>query len=161
MLEDEPLQKLDPAVAKVWRIKFLIGGSVATIVGAAYDVLNLFDTGRFLPTGVATGGALIVFGLVSWLVPSLRYRFWRYRVSEEELMLERGILNRITTIVPLRRVQHIDVSQDLIEKEFSLGKLVVHTAGTRSSEVVLPGLPFDEASRLRDLIKRYIRDEPV
>ena len=76
-------------------------------------------------------------------------------------MLVRGIINRVTTIVPLRRVQHLDVSQDIIEKEYALGKLIVHTAGTRSSEVILPGLLYHEAERLRDRIKLYITDEPV
>lgn len=132
-----------------------------TLIAAAYDVLNLFDDGRFLPLGLATGVALLVFGLGAGLIPKFRYRFWRFYLTDEELFLERGIFNRITTIVPLRRVQHMDVSQDIIEREYTLGNLVVYTAGTRGSQVVLPGLQFEEAQDLRERIKLYITDEPV
>lgn len=134
---------------------------MVTLVAAAYDVLNLFDDERFLPLGLATGVALVAFGLGGWLLPKFRYRFWRFYLTDEELFLERGIFNRITTIVPLRRVQHMDVSQDIIEREYTLGNLVVYTAGTRGSQVVLPGLQFEEAQALRERIKLYITDEPV
>jgi hypothetical protein len=160
-MPDLELRQLDPAIQKVWRIRILISGTIATLAGAAYDVLNLFDTERFLPLGLATLSALVVFGLSSWLLPKFRYRFWRFSLTDEELFLERGIFNRVTTIVPLRRVQHMDVSQDVIEREFSLGNLVVYTAGTRGSQVVLPGLQFDEAEQLRERIKLYITDEPI
>ena len=134
---------------------------VATLAAAAYDVLNLFDEDRLLPLGVATLGMILLFSLSIWQLPRWRFRFWRFRLTDEELFLERGIINRVTTIVPLRRVQHMDVSQDIIEREYELGNLIVHTAGTRSSTVVLPGLQFDEAEQLRDRIKLYITDEPV
>lgn len=134
---------------------------MVTLIAAAYDVLNLFDDERFLPLGLATGVAFLVFGLGAGLLPKFRYRFWRFYLTDEELFLERGIFNRITTIVPLRRVQHMDVSQDIIEREYTLGNLVVYTAGTRGSQVVLPGLQFEEAQDLRERIKLYITDEPV
>lgn len=160
-MPDLDLRQLDPAIQTVWRIRILISGTVATVAAAAYDVLNLFDSERFLPLGLATASALIVFGLSAWLLPKFRYRFWRFSLTDEELFLERGIFNRVTTIVPLRRVQHMDVSQDIIEREYSLGNLVVYTAGTRGSQVILPGLQFDEAEQLRERIKLYINDEPI
>jgi hypothetical protein len=53
------------------------------------------------------------------------------------------------------------VSQDILEREFALGRLIVHTAGSRSSDVVIPGLPLDTAERMRDEVKRYILDDPL
>lgn len=93
--------------------------------------------------------------------PRLWYRFWRYSLRGEELYLVRGIFNRVSTVVPLRRIQHLDVSQDIIEREFDLGKLIVHTAGTKSSDVVLPGLAFAEAERLRDELKHFILEDTL
>lgn len=155
----EDMQALDPAIRKVWRIKFAFLGSIVLLGAIVYDVSNLFDADRTLALGLAPSVALVVFtSLVIW-IPGFRYRSWAFRLTEQELLLERGILNRVRTIVPLRRVQHLDVSQDLVEREFDLGKLIVHTAGTRSSEVVLPGLRLEEAESLRDRIKAYITDD--
>jgi uncharacterized protein len=63
--------------------------------------------------------------------------------------------------VPLRRIQHLDVSQDILEREFGLGKLIVHTAGLRSSDVVLPGLQHEVAERLREEMKHYILEDAL
>ena len=156
-----PRQQLDARIVAVWRIKLGLFLGVVFLAASAYDILNLFDEDAFLRPGVASGLCLVIAIAASLWIPRFRHRFWWYRLTDEELVLERGIINRILTIVPLRRVQHIDVSQDLIEREYELGKLIVHTAGTRSSEVVLPGLPFERAEALRDRIKAYIHDEPV
>lgn len=155
----EGMEPLDPAIRKVWRVKFAFLGSIVLLGAIVYDVSNLFDGDRTLALGLAPSIALLLFtGIVVW-IPGFRYRSWAFRLTDQELLLQRGILNRVRTIVPLRRVQHLDVSQDLVEREFELGKLIVHTAGTRSSEVVLPGLRLEVAESLRDRIKAYITDD--
>jgi hypothetical protein len=155
------MNRLDPRVRKVWAIKLAVAGAVVLLAAIVHDVANLFDAERWMPLGVVPGVVLVVFSATVLWVPRLRYRFWWFALTEQELVLERGILNRVRTIVPLRRVQHLDVSQDIVEREFDLGKLVVHTAGTRSSEVVVPGLRLEEAERLRDRIKAYIVDDAL
>lgn len=159
---EDKLRPLSPAVKVVWRIKLglfwlLVLGGTAT-----YEILAfLGNSERVLPPGTTLLLVLIVGSAMTIFVPELRYRFWRYNLRPEELYLERGILNRVRTIVPLRRIQHLDVSQDVIEREFDLGKLIVHTAGSRSSEVVLPGLRYDEAQALRDELKHYVLEDAV
>lgn len=151
------LQPLDPAIRTVWTLK--LGALTALFLAFAffYDLVNLFSSGNhLLPIGVASGLVLLLGGAFSIIWPRLRYRYWRFDLRPDELYLERGVLNRVRTIVPLRRIQHLDVSQDLLEREFALGKLIVHTAGSRSSDVVVPGLRYEEAERLRDDVRSYI-----
>jgi len=155
------MRQLDPSIRTVWAIKYLIFFGVLFVAAVIYDLTGLFSADRFLFPGLAS---LIVFfagGAVSYFIPRLRYRFWRFDLRQEELLLERGILNRIRTVVPLRRIQHLDVSQDIFEREFDLGKLIVHTAGTRSSDVILPGLRYEEAERLREEMKHYILEDTL
>ncbi len=35
-------------------------------------------------------------------------------------------------------------------RRYGLGKLVIHTAGTRNAVVEIPGLEYDDAARIRD-----------
>jgi hypothetical protein len=153
------MQPLDLAIQKVWRIKLSIWAGLLGLGAVSWEVWHLFDVARWWPAGTLAGTVVLVGTLLLVYLPRRRYRSWRYTLGAEELYLERGVLNRVRTIVPLRRVQHLDVSQDLVEREFDLGKLIVHTAGTRSSEVVLPGLRLAEAERLRDEIRRYVLAE--
>ncbi len=155
-------QPLDPSIKTVWTIKLGLFMAAALLIAFFYDLTHLFSAeSGFLPAGVATGAVLMGGGVYCAVWPRLRYRFWRFAVRPEELYIQRGVLNRVRTIVPLRRVQHLDVSQDILEREFSLGRLIVHTAGSRSSDVVIPGLPLEEAESIRDEVKQYILDDPL
>ena len=60
---------------------------------------------------------------------------------------------RTRTVVPFGRVQHIDVSEGPVERRFRLATLILHTAGTRSAAVSLPGLTREEAESMRDRIE--------
>ncbi len=155
------MRPLDPAIKMVWMIKLALGWGFLFLAAITYDILQFFEPDRWAPFGVVSGAVVLVGVVLALVLPRLRYRFWRFDLRPEELYLERGVWNRVRTIVPLRRIQHLDVSQDLLERNYGLGKLIVHTAGTRSSDVVLPGLRFEEAERLRDEVKHYITEDAV
>lgn len=161
VVSDDTVHSLDPSIRSIWRIKFA-GLLLATFLPALfYDLTHLFSPNSWLPFGVLSG-TVLGLGLLHGVVwPYLRYRAWGFALRPEELYMEHGVLNHVRTVVPLRRIQHVDVSQDLIEREYALGRLVVHTAGSRSSDVVIPGLPLPEAERIRDAIKRFILEDPL
>ena len=82
-------------------------------------------------------------------------------MDPEELQVRRGVWTRVQTIVPLDHVQHIDVSQGPLERAFGICSLVLHTAGTLHSQIVLPGLTRTTAERMRDEIRGRVREEPA
>lgn len=155
------MESLDPAIRIIWRIKLLLWTLAALLPTLFYELTHLFAPNRWAPPGFWVLLVLMVGGGLSWWLPRQRYRYWRYALRPEELVLERGVLVRVRTIVPLRRVQHLDIAQDLLEREFGLASIVLHTAGTRHSAVVLPGLRLEQAERLREAIKRYILEETL
>jgi len=157
----EGLQDLAPAIVKVWRIKSGLFSAVLVIIAVVLDILNLFDSDKLAPFGVIPLVVLAIALFFALWIPRLRYKYWGYDLRAQELLLVRGILNRVHTIIPLRRIQHLDVSQDIFEREFEVGKLIIHTAGTRSSDVILPGLSIDVAEKLRDEMKEFITDEAL
>jgi len=159
--QTQDLRPLHPSARKAWTIKLLLAGSVVVLAALVYDLTGIFSVDRPIPLGLPTITAIVLTVGGGTVLPRLWYHFWRYALRDEVLFLERGIFNRVRTVVPLRRIQHLDVSQDIIEREFDLGKLIVHTAGTRSSDVVLPGLAFEEAERLRDELKNFILEDTI
>lgn len=80
-------------------------------------------------------------------------------MDADELQVARGIWTQVHTVVPLDRVQHIDISQGPVERGCGVCRLVVHTAGTLHSQVVLPGLSRPRAEEMRDEIRARIRQE--
>lgn len=116
-----------------------------------------------LPIMPGTLSAAAAVAVLAWgmLMARRRYRSWGYRLDEEELHIQHGIWTRVRTIVPFGRVQHIDVAQGPLERQFGVGTLILHTAGTRNSTVVLPGLAHEEAGRIRDVIRARIRQDLI
>jgi membrane protein YdbS with pleckstrin-like domain len=158
VVTEETIHSLTASIRTIWSIK-LVGLTLLLFLPVLfYDLTHI---GTWLPFGVLSGTVLGLGLLHSFVWPRLRYRAWGFALRPEELYTEHGVLNHVRTVVPLRRIQHVDVSQDLIEREYALGRLVVHTAGSRSSDVVIPGLPLAEAERLRDEIKRFILEDPL
>jgi membrane protein YdbS with pleckstrin-like domain len=69
----------------------------------------------------------------------------------------RGWLWHVDTLVPLVRVQHLDIARGPLDKAFGTATLVVHTAGTHNSIVKLPGLSPERAGELAAIIRTHIQ----
>ncbi len=159
-LSVDEIHALEPSIRTVWSIKRSAFVAFVSLGALFYDIISFLESDAF-PFGVLTGTVVVLGGIYAFLWPQLLYKSWGFSIRSEEIYIEHGVLNHIRTIVPLRRIQHLDVSQDLLEREFSLGRLVVHTAGSRSSDVVIPGLNLKEAERIRDQVKQYILEDPL
>lgn len=148
---------LHPGQLKVLRVRAAFIALVLIVVIVAADLGPLRETP--VPPGAISGPIVLLLILWALWSPGRRFRSWAYLAAEDELHIQHGVWTRIRTVVPYGRVQHIDVAQGPIERRFGVGRLIVHTAGTRSSTVALPGLEIGEAGRIRDVIRGQIRQD--
>lgn len=151
------MDPLAPAQLKVFRARGAIAALI--LIGVAIFAEWVLSHSDRLPTGLILAPALLLAMMLVFFFPARSYHAWRYRVTDDELHVANGIWLRSRTVVPFGRVQHIDVSQGPIERRFGVGTLTLHTAGTRSSAVFLPGLELAAAERLRDEIRAQIRQD--
>lgn len=158
MADETNLRPLHPDQVKVLRVRFGAAAAALIAVAAFVDLVVLDGT---TPRGLVTGIAALLALAGTALLPRRRYRAWGYREGADELHIRHGLFKRVLTVVPFGRVQHIDISQGPVERRYDLGTLTLHTAGTRSAAVSLPGLGHGEAERLRDRIRAKIRQDLV
>ena len=151
------MRPLDPRELKVIRIRVALTFLFLMIPALALDRLALeaAETPPFLLPGLV---ALLAIPAII-LLPGRRYRAWAYAERDDELHLRHGLWTRVQTAVPFGRVQHIDVAQGPIERRFDLARLILHTAGTRSAAIPLPGLVHSEAEQMRDRIRARIKQD--
>ena len=127
------------------------------LIGAiVLDRLVLADTWAVGLVPLIVG--FFAFGSVV-LSPSRIYRRLGYALDSRLLRVVRGWLFHVDTVVPFVRVQHIDVTRGPFDKLFGTASLVVHTAGTLNSTVLLPGLSPERAGELRDTIREHVRTD--
>jgi membrane protein YdbS with pleckstrin-like domain len=74
---------------------------------------------------------------------------WGYAERDNDLVVRHGLLIRRLSIVPYARMQYVDVTAGPLERAFGLATVQLHTAAA-ASDARVPGLPPEEAARLRD-----------
>jgi membrane protein YdbS with pleckstrin-like domain len=157
-MESLTLRPLDRGLLRLMQIRGAIAGCLL-LAGAAVGELWVERLVE-LPFGLLLGAALLLLLYLAVLAPPRRYRAWAYGMDSEELHVRRGVWTRVQTVVPLGHVQHIDVSQGPLERALGICSLVLHTAGTLHSQIVLPGLTRSAAEGMRDEIRGRMREEP-
>ena len=94
-------------------------------------------------------GVVLAFGVWRAVIEVRAVRAWGYAERDNDLLVRHGLLVRHLSIVPYARMQYVDVTAGPLERAFGLATVQLHTAAA-ASDARVPGLPPDEASRLRD-----------
>ena len=148
-------QKLPPRARTLFVGATAIGFALSATVAAVVFCLSARPSWLWwLPPACALPAA----ALGAWL-GWRRYRHTRWLLDADGFGLRRGRLWQSDTRVPGSRVQHLDIRRGPLERHFRLATLVIHTAGTRHSEVSVSGLAADDAERLRDHLARQTDDD--
>lgn len=149
------LEPVDPGYKNVLRVRFALFWGMLSIAAIILDQA-LSGTGfEGLPSVLVP-----LLGLISVAIaPQRIYARLRYGLSERILQVVRGWMFRTDTVVPLVRVQHLDVVRGPLDKLFGTASLVVHTAGTHNSIVTVPGLAPERAEAVRDIIREHVRTD--
>lgn len=143
-----------------WRSLGCIYAVIYLLIPSAYGTLSVIKDWPVWPIPLLV---LLALGLsllsIVWL-PVWRWKRWRYRVTEHEIALSRGILIRTGTLIPMIKVQHVDSEQGPLMRRFQLSGVSISTAGG-SHEI--PALDDQEAIDLRNRIAELARvvDEDV
>jgi uncharacterized protein len=140
----EPSRTLAGEARWVWLVEQVLGWGVAIVV--AMIVAAQLDGGWATLLRVAPVAGLVV---CTPLVPWLRWRRWRWEVRPEAIDIRRGTVTIRRTLVPMRRVQHVDTRRGVLEQALDLATVVVHTAAG-SHEI--PLLRLADAAEVRDRI---------
>jgi membrane protein YdbS with pleckstrin-like domain len=98
------------------------------------------------PAGMAV---VVSYGIWRSIVTFRAVRAWGYAERDQDLLVRHGLLIRRLSIVPYARMQFVDVTAGPLERAFGLATVQLHTAAA-ASDAKVPGLPPEEAARLRD-----------
>jgi uncharacterized protein len=160
MTISEPQKRISERALTVWKISAGLHSLVVWIIAGGLITLTvLFDWPYWI-----IGAAVVVAALYSYLfivlLPTLRWKRWRYEVREQEIELQYGVFIIKKTLIPMIRVQHVDTQQGPLLRKYRLSTVTVSTAATVHE---IPALDMEEAEGLRTSISRLARvaDEDV
>lgn len=150
-IEQAPYDPLDERVIPYWRLSGLIGWilPMLLLLGMAVWVGGLVLGRIHLAVLLWMGWGLGVI-VWTWWYPPRAYAAWGYRRDGQVLELRSGVWFRVVRLLPLTRLQHVDLRRGPLERWFGIASLVLYTAGTQEAAIGLPGLDDAVAQRLRD-----------
>lgn len=140
---DDGRHQLSRRAVPYWRLRL-----AAALVPAAIVVTVVLVTtevaGGLRAAGIALVWALALGTVV--VVPPIHRRIWWYAIGEEEVDLHQGLVVVTRTVVPMVRVQHVDLHRGPLSTRLGLAQIELHTA---AGSVTIPALDRDEAERIR------------
>ncbi|PXW77654.1 putative membrane protein [Blastomonas natatoria] len=91
--------------------------------------------------------ALPLVPLASWL----HWRAHRYALVDDQLYVRHGFWNQTLILLPVRRVQSVDIRQSFVSRYIGLAEIAIGVAG-RSGAVTIQAIPLGEATKLRSML---------
>src|SRR3954462_1388116 len=85
--------------------------------------------------------ALIVVALICFIIPWLRTKMVRYRISNYRIDYERGLLSRRIDTLELWHVEDISFNQSLLDRLMGVGDIRVISHDDTTPQLELKGLP--------------------
>jgi membrane protein YdbS with pleckstrin-like domain len=98
--------------------------------------------------GILAAVPAALFAWIAWLVPR-QVRALGYAERDDDLLVRKGIMFRTLVVVPYGRMQYVDVQAGPLDRRLGIAQVQLHTAAA-ATDATIPGLPPEEAERLRD-----------
>lgn len=129
---------------------FIIGGLLAFF----------FISDENIPTlaVIIISSVLAVAIIYSVLITFFGFPRKGYLVRENDISFHKGIITYKLTTVPFNRIQHVEVNQGILAKLFKLSSVKLFTAGGNASDLSIPGLPAEEAHKLKLFLSEKISE---
>ena len=142
-------------VAAITKVLEIIRGNFITIllilfVGGSGDEQSLFNMTWIFGTIIV----LFFWGILSWL------RF-TYRIEDEQLIIEQGVLMHQKLYISKDRIQVIDITSGVIQRLFGLVQVEVKTAGSSTKGAQISAVTKEVAYRLRERLQPEKSAEPA
>jgi uncharacterized membrane protein YdbT with pleckstrin-like domain len=97
------------------------------------------------------GLVLFLFTVMTLLIWYLKIKSTQVNVTNNEILVERGLLRKNRKELVIDKVRTVEVDQDFIERILGVGKIKVFTAGDLP-EIEVEGLP--EPNKIREFVKQ-------
>jgi membrane protein YdbS with pleckstrin-like domain len=159
----DPAWQLSRTAIGLWLTQGVVG-SLVLVIGAVVfafavpaEVPEPLPSLRWLLPVLAVLYAVVAVGVRPWF----RYRVHRWEVTADAVYTRSGWLSRTWTLVPISRIQTVDVTRGVLQQLFGLASVAVLTASAQGT-VRVQHLEADVARRVADDLARraeQVRDE--
>jgi len=131
----EPQWQVASSAIGLWTVQEVIGALFFLIPAAAASIFVPDDAPRWLVVGTdILPWALAALFLAEILIlPRYKYAVHRWEVTNDGIYTRSGWLSRTWILVPISRIQTVDVTRGPLQRMFGLASVSVRTASAHGS----------------------------
>ncbi|MCW2684715.1 MAG: uncharacterized protein JWP33_2628 [Blastococcus sp.] len=147
----EPAWSLSRSAIGLWVTESVISSVLLWLGIGAFLFFVPSDTGGPVPVlrwALPIVGALYAIVAIG-VRPQFQHRVYRWEVTDEAVFTRTGWLTRTWTLVPISRIQTVDVTRGVLQQLFGLSTVAVMTASSQGT-VHVWHLETDVAQRVAD-----------
>ena len=129
------------------------------VVSAITGLKNLLFPMAAVFFGTQGLGALFVFPAIAAMIAFnslftyIAWRHFRYRLTDSDIRVERGLFSRTARSVPYERIQDVSLEQGLVPRLFGMVDVKFETGAGGKDEVRIRYVTAEEAEELRETVR--------
>ncbi|PCI02305.1 MAG: hypothetical protein COB81_05515 [Flavobacteriaceae bacterium] len=93
--------------------------------------------------------AVLIYVLIRAILTFLNFKF---KVSEHDFVLHKGIINKSRIAIPFEKIQNINFKQNLVQQLINVVEVEIETAGDKKVEIAITALSREKATALKNLL---------
>lgn len=129
-------QRVDKRAKTKWRFSRIVALILVALPLAALAVFVFYTIGMdegseaIIIAGWIIAALIMLFQLLQIIIyPPIEYIQWAYMIAPDRIEIKKGIFFRTHTVIPISRIQHVAVTQGVLQRPFGLSTVQIHTAG--------------------------------
>lgn len=153
------MKRLSENAKPYLRVSALIDMIWWLVIGSVVTGLTLWFEWPMYVIWTAAGIFIILFIINVIIRPMIFYRVTRYELADEQIIVKKGFILIRTTLIPIKRIQGVELVTGPVSRRYNL---TILRAKTASMGIDLPPIAIEEGRRLKrqiiDLVKEEISD---
>jgi membrane protein YdbS with pleckstrin-like domain len=152
----EPQWRVASSAIGLWTLQEIMGALFFLIPAVAASLFVPATAPRWLVviTDILPWAAAAIFLVVILVVPRYKYAVHRWEVTADGIYTLTGWLSRTWILVPISRIQTVDVTRGPLQRMFGLATVSVRTASAHGSVQIEQLESYAAAQVADDLSKR-------
>jgi len=153
------MKSLDKKGITVMRINAAITGTIILLIIGALTLGIYPEIESTFGKSTIIAACIIVILLVLTnivIFPKIRYDRYKYSVTDERIEVKKGLFLITTSIIQIKRIQKLELSNGPIDRKFGLSNVEIYTA---AGTVDIKFLKNNEAREISDKVNELLKNK--
>lgn len=153
-IDDVVLKSISKQYLKIIVINrlFLYALIISALAFAKYKVTNT----NFNLVFWYVFSVCVLLCILNFVGALLAFKKRKYAIREHDVIYSKGLLVNSISVVPISRIQHLEISRTWLARRFNLARLKIYTAGESGIDLRIDGLNYDEAKQINEFLSNKV-----